>query len=298
MVQRFHDTGTVNDLPRSGRPSVLTATVVSDVQQRMALSPRKSLCRLSQETSVSRGSVQRCVKKLGLHPYRITVVQELCPPDTNKRLHFCRWFRRFIARNPGVLDITFFTDEAWFHLSGHINSQNSRMWASNNPNVLHQEPLHSAKIGVWCAISRRRIIGPLFFTDTINTERYLNIIQQFICLLVSNERYCWFQQDGATAHTSHTTMNALEEFFGNRIISKNLWPPRSPDLSPADFYLWGYLKERVYSNNPQTLEALQHNIENVINTITPATLKRVSASLRTRVSVCMLENGGHFQHLL
>jgi hypothetical protein len=44
------------------------------------------------------------------------------------------------------------------------------------------------------------------------------------------------------------------------IISQNLWPPRSPDLTYHDFFLWGYLKERVYRGNPRTVEALKDNI--------------------------------------
>ena len=34
------------------------------------------------------------------------------------------------------------------------------------------------------------------------------------------------------------------KFFKDRIISKNLWPPRSPDLTPADFFLWGSIEEQ------------------------------------------------------
>jgi hypothetical protein len=37
-------------------------------------------------------------------------------------------------------------------------------------------------------------------------------------------------------------MQMLSGFFGGRIISRNSWPPRSPDLSPLDFYLWGFWK--------------------------------------------------------
>ena len=39
-------------------------------------------------------------------------------------------------------------------------------------------------------------------------------------------------------------------FLKNGIISKNLWPPRSPDLTPADFFLWGLSKSKVYKNTP------------------------------------------------
>jgi len=40
----------------------------------------------------------------------------------------------------------------------------------------------------------------------------------------------YFQQDGVTSHTSHASMAEIQSFFGDRVISKGLWPPRSPDL--------------------------------------------------------------------
>jgi hypothetical protein len=68
-------------------------------------------------------------------------------------------------------------------------------------------------------------------------------MQQFVALLNEDECYCRYKQDGATRDTSNETVTLLKQFFDDRIISKNLWPPRSPDLSPPDFFLWGYLKE-------------------------------------------------------
>jgi hypothetical protein len=50
----------------------------------------------------------------------------------------------------------------------------------------------------------------------------------------------YFQQDGATCHTSNASMRKIESYFDNRFISKNLWPPRSPYLTPPDFFLWGF----------------------------------------------------------
>jgi hypothetical protein len=59
------------------------------------------------------------------------------------------------------------------------------------------------KVDVWCALSARRIVGPVFFNETINCERYAWVIlQQFFSELTEEERvYGWFQQDSATAHT-------------------------------------------------------------------------------------------------
>ena len=105
-------------------------------------------------------------------------------------------------------------------------------------------------------------------------------------------------QDGATAHTVKSTMQFLRNFFDDRIISRDLWPRRSPDLSPPDFYLWDFLKDNVSSNNPHTLDELKQNIEDCISNITAATLKKVAYKVRKSVDACIENHGGHFQHLL
>jgi hypothetical protein len=61
------------------------------------------------------------------------------------------------------------------------------------------------------------------------------------------KRHDYFMQVGATAHTATYSINVLNEVF------EGLWPARSPDLNPCDFYLCGNLKDKVYSNNPHTL---------------------------------------------
>jgi hypothetical protein len=98
----------------------------------------------------------------------------------------------------------------------------------------------------------------------------------FIYLLKVDEQDCWFQQDGAKAHTANSTMQILSEFFGGCIISRNLWPPRLPHLSPPDFYLWGFLMQNVYKISPHRLEEFKQNIALVISNVTAATLHWVA----------------------
>jgi hypothetical protein len=81
-------------------------------------------------------------------------------------------------------------------------------------------------------------------------------------------------------------MEALHEIFGERIISRGLRPPHSPDLSVCDFYLWGKLKKNVYRNNPRTLEALENEIRSVIHNITEGELQRVSQNFLHRFQAC------------
>lgn len=125
---------------------------------------KTSVRHLSQQVGLSLGACHTILKKdLDLHAYKMTAVQELKPPDLPLRTLYCQWFMENLYNNPNLLALTFFTDEAWFHKTGYINSQNMRIWSSENPHAILETPLHPEKVGVWAAISARRIIGPIFF---------------------------------------------------------------------------------------------------------------------------------------
>ena len=69
----------------------------------------------------------------------------------------------------------------------------------------------------------------------------------------------WFLQDGVTCHTARATMTKLRAAFGEQFISRSgpvNWPPRSCDLTPLDFFLWGY----VFMDKPATIDSLEANI--------------------------------------
>ena len=73
-----------------------------------------------------------------------------------------------------------------------------------------------------------------------------------------------FQQDGATCRTAHVTMDLLIAEFGELFISRSgpiNWPPRSCNLMPLDYFLWGYDKAHVYTDKPATIDALEDNSE-------------------------------------
>jgi hypothetical protein len=113
-----------------------------------------------------------------------------------------------------------------------------------------------------------------------------------------DERNCWFQQDSATAHIAASTMELLHEFFGEKLISKGLWPPRSPDLTSPDFFLWSYLKDTVYRSNPRDLKQLKMNITRATEEVNEGTLRKVARNTVKRVDKYIEMNGHHFQHLL
>jgi hypothetical protein len=80
-------------------------------------------------------------------------------------------------------------------------------------------------------------------------------------LASAEERFDYFM------HTLKETVWALWGVFGkfngeDRIISKGLWPPRSPELNPR--HLWKKLKSVVYANNPHDIHAIKQNIRELI----------------------------------
>ena len=72
----------------------------------------------------------------------------------------------------------------------------------------------------------------------------------------------WWAQDGAPAHGSNEDKEWLQEFFRQHTIALNPveWSPRSPELTPCDYFLWGYLKNKDYVTPPTDIDDLTQRI--------------------------------------
>ena len=86
----------------------------------------------------------------------------------------------------------------------------------------------------------------------------------------------YFQQDSATAHTARMFMALLDDVFADSTICKTIWPPRFPDLSPPDLFLWGAMKNSLYSNNPHIIDDLKMVITEYIRDVDRAILNTSS----------------------
>jgi hypothetical protein len=75
-------------------------------------------------------------------------------------------FLQFVVKGEINPQLTFF-NEGWFYLQGYINAKYNRCWNLHNPHLTHEVLHHPVKVGVWCAVSVRRIVGPMFLTKQL-----------------------------------------------------------------------------------------------------------------------------------
>ncbi|GFW90925.1 putative DD41D transposase [Trichonephila clavipes] len=186
------------------------------------------------------------------------------------RRRFAEWAQNETAVVPDFHKRILFSDEAHFWLNGYVNKQNCRIWSEANPQVYVETPLHPEK-------------------PDFNGDRYRAMITNFFIpeLNTRDVQELSFQQDGATCHTARITIDLLKDTFGDHLISRFgpvNWPPRSCDLTPLDYFLWGYVKSLVYADKPQTLDPLEDNIRRVIADIRPQMLEKVIENWTSRLT--------------
>lgn len=310
MFEKLRRTGSVFNRPKSGRPRSATneaneVMVIGSVYMKT----QQSLREVAIETGNSTTSVWRILRRHKFHPYGVKLSQELSVADFEKRQDFCELMDQRI-RNPNFLKNVCFSDESTFHLTGYVNRHNCRYWCEENPNE-HREAhtQRPKKRNVWAGILGSEIIGPFFIDGNLDGAKYIILLHNQIVpemrASAARQNIVWdhvyFQQDGAAAHYARLVRDYLDMVFPNRWIGRLgpiAWPPRSPDLTPLDYFLWGFLKDRVFRTIPETLQEMEDRI--VENCLIPDEdmFNRVRGSFEKRILMCMHEEGKQFEHLL
>ncbi|GFW63652.1 uncharacterized protein TNCV_4329401 [Trichonephila clavipes] len=107
-----------------------------------------------------------------------------------------------------------------------------------------------------------------------------------------------FQQDGALPHWGLTVRESLNNSFPQRWIGRDgpiPWSPRSLDLTPLDFFFWGYVKDTVYGTQVNSVEELTQNIQTAVATVDVSMLKRSWMELEYRLDIFRATKGSHVE---
>ena len=228
---------------------------IIDMVQR---SPRTSTRRISARHRIPRMSLVNAAHRR-MYPYHIKRVQHLEPADMCSQMDLCHW----INSNPHVIHNVLFTDEAHFTCDGVNNTRNSHLSGRDNPHgTVESNYQHCFSVNVWCGIIGDQLIGPYIFPQRLTGAIYANFMRDELPALLENvplqtPQQMYYQHDGAPPHFSQVLTQYLDHKFPNRWIghggTRN-WPPRSLDLNPLDYHVWGYMKAMVYEHKFNTRE--------------------------------------------
>uniref|UniRef100_A0AC34FPT4 DUF4817 domain-containing protein n=1 Tax=Panagrolaimus sp. ES5 TaxID=591445 RepID=A0AC34FPT4_9BILA len=278
--EEFQQRGTVFRKERISPRPIRTDEIVRDVLEYFSANEHSSLRRAANELQISKSTIQVILSDADWHPYKMQTVHELLPGDWVLRTIFAEQHLALLAAQPDHLERIWWSDEANFHVNGAVNKQDFRYWSPTNPIFHAEKPLHSPKVTVWAAISANGVVE--FFIPEMQNRPYFDTML--------------FQQDGAPPHFANLTRNLLNEVFPERWIgrgSPNLnWAPRSPDLTPLDFFLWGYVKSKVYAVPIRDLEHLKERIVDAFVDLTPEMIRRACLQgVERRLRKCIDVNG-------
>ncbi|XP_066148942.1 uncharacterized protein [Euwallacea fornicatus] len=290
---------------------VRVVEVEEEILERFEEDPEISTRRLGREIGLSKDVVHGVLKEELLYPYHKTPVQDLLQHDPNMRLVFCRFFNRQRERDLNFGNNILFTDEACFTRKGVTNFHNEHVYADENPHAIKVKHFqHEFKINVWAGIISNHIVGPVIFPQRLTGEIYLQYLQNSLPNLLENlplqlRRDMWLMHDEAPPHFALNVRNHLNQQYPNKWIGRGndapvKWPPRSPDLNPMDYFLWGHLKSMVYMTTVDNEEQLCQRIQDAINNIRndEEVMQRVHFNFLRHINLCIRANDGLFEQFL
>jgi hypothetical protein len=145
-----------------------------------------------------------------------------------------------------------------------------------------------------------KIYGPFIFMEgTVTGMTYLDMLQQWLIPQLDDSNDYVFQQNGAPPQYHNAVRGYLNEhllFAGLAVLLNQAffnWPTRS-DLTPCDFFLWGYVKDPVHV---PPLPELRQRIATAIQTIDADMLSHVWQELDYRLDICRVTGGSHIESL-
>ena len=306
LVDKFEKTFSLLDAPRSGRPSLLESR--SDVVMQAVNNTENeigstSTPRVSKETGIPQASVYRILRHhLHLYPYKLQLHQELEAEDNFHRQEFATW----LLANPSLIPKILWSDEANIHLNGEIHRHNCRIWSTSKPLHSLTTTLHPQKVCVWFAFSSSFSITPFFFESTVTSASYLSMLKEHVRPQLANKHKLsstLFMHDGAPPHYATVVREFLiHTFTSDHIISRgctHIWPARSPDINPLDYWFWATLKARVFHRNmPRNLVDLKQRIIEECDRFTPDEFAGAVSNLPRRLQCVLDMNGGLIEQTL
>ena len=238
LRKHIADHGTINPLPKSGRPSKLTPQVLQSIENRMQQDDETtgqelvSFLQREENVSVSVRTARRGRKQLGWTSRGTAYCQLIRQGNRVKRLE---WAQENLNAN---FENVIWTDETTVQLESHRRFCCKKK--GQKPRY-KPRPKHPCKVHVWAGISWEGATEVCIFEGIMDAVLYVNILERFLIPYIRSKYPSGhrFMQDNDPKHTSRRA----QEFFRNQGVNWWRTPPESPNANPIE-NLWHELKVR------------------------------------------------------
>lgn len=294
ILQRIAKHGSLEDLPRTGRPAKLSRTTKSRIQRIAKKNPWASVRQIWDEVkigdfehTVSRHTVLRALLESNLRCFRAAHRPRLTEKHRKDRFRFAKSHLDF------PWDRVIFSDEKRFRLfsDGPKLVRRKRGERKNPKYHVPTVKFGGGSIMVWVAIRSDGNLWLRLCHDKTTSIDYIWMIQGFFeedsVRTLGHEKGWYFQQDGARVHTSKQVLDYIDS-TGFKLLP---WPAQSPDLSIVE-HVWPMISRRLRKTAFQTKHALWEGIQVACDELRgSAAIKSLYMGVTRRLQACIQNKG-------
>lgn len=241
--------------------------------------------------NVSRWTISRILRRSGFRKYRTPIKPFLSPQ--NKICRY-RWAQNHVFWQQERFQRVVWSDESRFRL--FVNDGRIRVWRQRGERyrqdlIQHHTQAGGGSVHIWGAIwhggrSRLQVLR-----QSVNAERYCDVLTNFLTGDQLPEIHWTFQHDNAPAHRA----NLVNQYLLDHNVPTMEWPSRSPDLNPIE-HVWDTLGRRIQARNPQTLAKLEQMLLEEWVQIDQQYIDGLIGSMRRRITAVIEANGGNTRY--
>ena len=295
IIHKWQKHGTVENLPRSGRPTKITPRAQRRLIQEVTKDPITTSKELqaslaSVKVSVHDSTIRKRLGKNGLHGRVPRRKPLLSKKNIKAHLSFAR---KHLDDPQDFWENTLWTDETKVELFGRCVSH--YVWRKSNTAFQKKNIIPTVKYGggsvmVWGCFAASGPGRLAVINGNMNSAVYQKILKENVRPSVRDlklKRTWVLQQDNDPKHTSKSTSEWLKK---NKMKTLE-WPSQSPDLNPIEM-LWHDLKKAVHARKPSNVAELQQFCIDEWTKIPPQRCNRLIASYRKRLIAVVAAKGG------
>jgi len=298
----------INIIIKWARDKPINICSAKKIRNRFNLLPKRRKEKGKQK-KISLSTANKTLNKYVSKPKQMRKVFYLNEKKKDQRLKFLLFMKE---HNITPEDI-FFTDESIINLSSYFGRNNKirisrrtqKYIKNGNESALSKinREFHKKSNGLMISggICKEGLGQIIFHSGNVNSFAYKQVLN-FYKDDIRKFGPKFFQQDGATAHSSLGSKEEIKKLFGDlyiptweegpKVDGKTIpkWPPSSPDLSAFEL-IWSIIKGMLNLFPPKTVEDLKSSIKKIWESIPTSICERIIAHIKKRWELCIKHKG-------